>query len=193
MILFSSVKAQEKQDSLKVRTNPIVFGDINFGYAEGDIKGLTTGLSLNYQTQNHLFTFRSLQRYKVEKTEFIFIFPITIESSVFTEYSLLYGKRFIEDDFSYYFSGGISFNDFRRKNKDNKVIDKNNFIGFPLEIGFSWFKSKKEKYRVLYGLIPVGKPTSFGRSFGLKLYTNIAKNSYLGLGLTFGLGWHKKY
>ena len=187
------IYAQEKQDSIKVKTNPIVFGEINIGYSNGYIKGLTTGLSLNYQTKRNLVTFRSLQRYKIEKIEFFIIFPITVETSIFTENSLLYGKRYIKDDFSYHFSGGISYNDFRRKNKDNVVIDQHNFIGFPLEIGYRWFKPKKERFRVLYGLIPIGKPTSFGGSVGLKLYGNIAKNSYVGLSLSIGLGWHKKY
>jgi hypothetical protein len=57
----------------------------------------------------------------------------------------------------------------------------------------SFFKTKKERFRIFYGLIPVGEPTSFGRAFGFRLYANIAKNSYVGLGLTFGLGWHKIY
>ena len=57
----------------------------------------------------------------------------------------------------------------------------------------SFFKSKKERFRIFYGLIPVGEPISFGKSFGFKLSANIAKKSYIGLGLTFALGWHKIY
>jgi hypothetical protein len=62
----------------------------------------------------------------------------------------------------------------------------------PIELNFKWFKSKKKRYRI-YGIIPVGEPTSFGRNFGFKLVGNISKNSFVGLGIVYGFGIHKKY
>ena len=191
LVIISSIKAQENLDSLNTKPNPIIFGDFSLGYSNGFVKGFTVGGSVNYQKKNNLFTFRTLQVINIKKIDFFLIFPYNIESETMTEYSLLYGKRYIEEGFSYHFSGGISFATYDKNfENDNLAL---NYFGFPVEVGVSWFKNKKRRFRVLYGLIPVGKPTSFGRSIGFKLHANIAKRSYVGLGLTFGLGWHKIY
>lgn len=193
LIIFSlSIVAQEKKDSLKLKENPIVFADLGLGYTSGSLSGLTGVFSLNYQKNNHLFTFRHVEVVKYDNIDFFLIIPVNVESRSIREYSILYGKRYIEEGTSYHFSGGFSYNTYQQR-KNNDIIASESFVGFPLEFGMSWFKSKKERFRILYGLIPVGKPTSFGRSFGIKLYGNIAKRSYVGLGLTFGLGWHKVY
>lgn len=105
----------------------------------------------------------------------------------------MYGKRYIEDGFSYHFSGGISYNSLRDKDDNLNKNTTVNYVGFPLEVGLSWFKSRRQRFRILYGLIPVGKPTGFGRSFGIKMYANFTKRTYFGIGLNFGLGYHKKY
>jgi len=60
-------------------------------------------------------------------------------------------------------------------------------------VNVKWFKKEKKRFRAYYGLIPIGKPTSFGRSFGFKLYGNIGKLSYVGIGINYGFGWHKRY
>lgn len=189
---FLSIKAQEIQDSIIKKTNPIIFADLSLGYGNGSLRGLMGGVSFNYQTKSNLFTFRYLEIIRYDKIDLFFIIPINIESRSIREYSLLYGKRYIEDGNSYHFSGGFSYNTYQQK-KDNDIIASESFIGFPLEAGISWFKAKKERFRILYGLIPVGKPTSFGRSIGFKLYANIARRSYVGIGVTFSLGWHKVY
>jgi hypothetical protein len=188
---FSSTIAQEKQDSIKEKENPIVFGDFLLGFSNTGKSAVTTGFTVNYQLKNDLFTFRANQTTSIDRIDWFLFIPVSVVSNTTTEIAALYGKRYIEDGLSYHFSGGISYN----INKDvNGVIKTSNtFAGFPLEIGMSLFKSKKERFRVFYGLIPVGEPTSFGRSIGFKLYANIAKKSYVGLGLTFGLGWHKIY
>lgn len=191
LVIFSSIKAQENLDSLNTKPNPIIFGDFSLGYSKGFVKGFTVGGSVNYQKKNNLFTFRTLQVINIKKIDFFLIFPYNIESETMTEYSLLYGKRYIEEGFSYHFSGGISFATYDKNFENDKLAL--NYFGFPVEVGVSWFKNKKRRFRVLYGLIPVGKPTSFGRSIGFKLHANITKRSYVGLGLTFGLGWHKIY
>lgn len=193
LVSFSSLIAQEKQDSLKVKENPIIFGNISLSYADGYIRGGTASFSINYQKKKTLFTFQFLQNYKVEETKAGFIFRIPVQTRTFNEYSLLIGKRYIKNDFSFHFSGGISYNNTLRKNSETETTTLSNYIGFPLRIGYNFFHSKKERFRTFFDLIPLGKPTSFGKSFGLNLYANIAKKSYIGVGFTLGLGWHKIY
>jgi hypothetical protein len=188
---FLSTDGQEKRDSINLKENPIVFGDFLVGYSNTGKTAITVGGNINYQSKNNLYTFRTSQTTSIDKIEWFFFIPISVVSNTTTEYAALYGKRYIEDGISYHFSGGISYNINEDINGDIKT--RQTFAGFPLEIGISFFKPNKERFRVFYGLIPVGKPTSFGRSFGFKLYANIAKRSYVGLGLTFGLGWHKIY
>jgi hypothetical protein len=188
---FSFTIAQQNPDSINVKKNPIVFGDFLVGYSNTGKTSVTVGVNVNYQSKNNLYTFRTSQTTSIDKIDWFLFIPISVVSNTTTEYAALYGKRYIEDGMSYHFSGGISYNINEDVNGDIKK--RETFAGFPLEIGMSFFKTNKERFRVLYGLIPVGKPTSFGRSFGFKLYANIAKRSYVGLGLTFGLGWHKIY
>lgn len=191
LMIFSSIIAQEKQDSLKVKDNPIIFGDFLLGYSNTGKTALTVGLNINYQFKNNLFTFRTSETTSIDKIEWFFIVPISTVSNRTTEYAALYGKRYIEGGTAYHFSGGISYNINNDVNGNIKTRDT--YAGFPLEVGVSWFKPNKRRFRIFYGLIPVGEPTSFGRSFGIKFYANIAKRSYVGLGLSFGLGWHKVY
>lgn len=197
LLMFTSIKGQEKQDTLKIKQNPIFFVDFFLGYTNGYIKGLGVGGALQYQNKNNLYSFRALATLDEREVDYRIIVPISGISKTLEEYAFLYGKRFIEDGFSYHFSGGISYNVYQEKDRtfifDETLILKESYVGFPLEIGLNWFKNKKERFGIFYGLIPVGKPTGFGRSFGLKLYANIAKKSYVGLGLSFGLGWNKIY
>ena len=191
-MIFSSIKAQEKIDSLQQKENSIVFVNLNVSYLEGTSSKISAGLSINYQFKKNLFSFRFIQNHQVETArDFLFgLIPTDVVTNTLSEYSLLYGKRFIKDDFSYHISAGISYNDYTRD--DNGEITTTISTGFPLQIGVTWFNAKKEQYRI-FDLIPVGKPTGFGRSAGINLYANIGKKSYIGLGFSFGLGWHKKY
>ena len=185
---FSFIISQEKQDSLRVDTNHIFFTGINLGYVTGGLKGLNVSFDINYQLKNNLVTFK-FATIMDTKIGILLILPFVKVNSLTDQFSFSYGKRYVIAGFSYHFSGGISYN-----STNNRRIDKRyNYYGFPIEIGTNWFYSKKKRFRVLYGLIPLGKPTGFGRSLGFKLYANIAKKSYVGLGLNFGLGWHKKY
>ena len=191
LLFFSSIKAQNKQDSLKIKQNSIFFVEGSLGYTNGYIDGLTVGAHFNYQIKKNLFTFRFSQTINIEKLKFFIIIPVESKINTINEHSLLYGKRYVNDGFSYHFSGGISYNVYKSNTGNIDILDR--FFGFPLEVGVNWFNSKRERYRLLYGLIPVGKPTSFAKSVGVKLYANIARKSYVGIGMTFGLGWHKKY
>ena len=192
LMVFSSIIAQQKQDTIGKKSNPIIFGDFNIGYGNGSLRGLMASVSINYQSKKNLFSFRHLEIFRYDNIDLFFVIPINVESRSIREYSLLYGKKYIEKGTSYHFSGGFSYNIYQQI-KNNNIIARESFIGFPLEAGISWFKNKKRRFRLFYGLIPVGKPTSFGRSFGFKLQANIARRTYVGIGLTFGLGLHKVY
>jgi hypothetical protein len=100
---------------------------------------------------------------------------------------LLFGKRYLVDDSSYYFLAEFL--------TILQMIASSikHTITFSIEIGAHWFHSKKKRFHLLYGLIPFGKSIGLGRSFGLKLHANIARKSDVGMSCNFGLGWHKKY
>ncbi len=193
-----NIYSQEKKEG----DQPIIFGEIIFGGA-GRINGnsgILMGGELNYQYKNSLFSIRYIENSQLE-SDVLFLtpvtpFPILKEKHFNKETGLLYGKRWIYGGSSLSVSGGISLNTFTSnltdENNDN-YRSKENYLGFPFEVNFKWFKSEKKRYRILYGLIPVGNPTSFGDSFGFKLIGNISRNSFVGLGIVAGLGIHKDY
>lgn len=196
MILWSlATYSQEQQHT------PILFAEFLFG-AAGEINGdggFLLGAELNYQYKKHLFSIRYIEHIQLE-TDAVFLspvtpFPIIREKNNHKDIGLLYGKRWIYSGSSLSISAGVSLNRYTSRitdENDEQYKIKSHYIGLPLEINFKWFKSKKRKYRI-YGIIPVGKPTAFGRSFGFKLAGNISKNSFIGLSLVYGLGIHKAY
>jgi len=185
------------QDSLK-KTNPIIFGDIGFGIPVSGIDGIQFNSSLNYQYKKSLFTLRivAVQSFTVAAAELtpITFFPYFKDAGHLTEESILYGWRFAQDGHSYSISAGISDNDRVIVYYTNKIKHQleYRYAGLPFEMNVLWFKARKQKYH-LYYLIPVGKPTAFGHSFGFKLSGNISQHSYMSLGMVFGLGLHKEY
>lgn len=181
----------------QVKTNPIVFLDANVGYAGGSSSGFINGGSLNYQKNNDLFTIRTSQLIDSDLGYISPYLPLPIfeVKETITEYGLLYGKRYVYENSSFSFSAGIATIDRQLDSKDNSNQEfsrKPLSIGFPFEVNIKWFNSKKEKYRI-YGLVPVGKPTGFGNSFGFKILGDISKTSYIGIELSFGIGFHKSY
>lgn len=187
-LLIGNGYSQQQNDSISKSSNLILFAEANFGYSYFSKNAFHGGLSLNFQKGNKLFTFRFLQNDHIEKIEWFWIFPISEQRERYNEYSLLYGKRYIKDGSAFHFSGGVSYNTLEKV--DGNVVSKTSFFGFPIGVGIHWFPSEKERFR-LFGLIPVGKPTRFARSSGIKLNANIAKTSYVGVALTLGLGFHK--
>ena len=177
------------------KTNPIIYIENLIGYANGSSKGITGGAEINYQRKNNLFTYRYLEVTDYRKEADFYFIPIYIDVEIIKEHALLYGKRIIEGNTSYSYSAGISYVDREFLvdfTNNNYKYDTTQSIGFPFELNIKWFNSKKERYRI-YELIPVGKPTSFANSIGFKLYGDISKTSFFGIGLTVGLGWHKNY
>lgn len=177
------------------KTNPIVYAEMIIGYSNGSSKGVTSGGTLNYQRKNNLFSYRYLELSENRKEGSFFFIPVLVEVEILREQAIMYGRRFVDENTSYSFSAGIAYVDREFLIDDtNGVLKYNNTqsIGFPFELNIKWFNSKKERYRI-YELIPVGKPTSFANSIGFKFYGNVSKTSFVGLGITFGLGWHKNY
>jgi hypothetical protein len=195
LLIFNLLNAygQTEKDSIVKKNNPIIYADAFLGLSRSSIEGFGGGLSLSFQNKNDLFTVKFASFIEIREVDLFIIFPVSSSSIVNDEFSLMYGKRYVEDGFAYHFSGGISYNSLRDKDDNLNRDITVNYIGVPIEVGVSWFKSKKDRFRVFYGLIPVGKPTAFGRSFGVKMYANFTKRTCFGIGLSFGLGYHKKY
>lgn len=174
-----AVFSQQKSDTIKVKkTNPIIFGELFIGFTKGEIGYISSGLELNYQVKRRLFTFRYgyYEKYKRK----LFGVPLLLKERAVDEYAFLYGWRGVKKIGSLSLSVGASCN-------------SSNRIGIPFEFNLKFFKNKKKPYRLLFGLLPVGKETAFGKSLGLKIYGNIEKSSYIGIAIAYGLGWHKKY
>lgn len=190
LVLKSNSYSQEKE-----KTNPIFFAEMMFGYSVGGSQGFTGVGTLNYQKQSNLFTYRYLELSKFRRDGSVLFIPIYTEIEYIREQALMYGKRIINKNVSYSYSAGLAYidRDFL-VDETNGILkyDNDTYIGLPFEFNIKWFKSKKERYRI-YELIPVGKAISFGNSIGFKLYGDISKTSFIGLGLTIGLGWHKIY
>lgn len=189
------------QDSIAIRkSNPILFSEGYLGYAGGSSNGFALGAGLNYQFyKKDLLTLRvtallgNRMRYAAAE---VAPFPDFVRQEVLEEYALLYGKRYIFDNFSLSFSGGISLTNrrFYEETTEFYQLNSDRMVGFPFEVNIKWFKSEKDRFRAYYGLIPIGKrKVSFGRSIGFKLIGNVSKTNYTGIGITYGFGFHKKY
>ena len=169
-------------------SNPILYFEIPVGIAKQEGRSLLLGAELNYQVQKNLFSIRYLGLFEF-KSFFLFI-PLNVKTT--NEYALLFGKRYINQGEAFSFSGGISILN-EQGNIGDLQYNTGNYFGFPVEVNYTFFNNEKERYRIIYGLIPIGKPTAFGRSIGFKLVGNISKSSFIGFGLNLGFGWHKKY
>ena len=175
--------------------NPILFFDEFLGYAGGNAGGLALGVSVNYQVKRNFFTMRYLGTVKfgVEVINPLVPLPFVNVKNYMGEVAVLYGLRMIEDGHASSFSLGASFNQYGQNyDKFGENEKYEDYFGVPFEANFKWFKKEKQRFRI-YGLIPVGPPTGFGGSIGFKLFGNISRQSYAGLGLTYGLGFHKAY
>jgi len=169
------------------KSNPVGFIDAFITMQDNFL----LGYSLNYQYKNSLFTYR--YSYQNEnRLYYLYFIPLFKKINQTEEFSLMYGYRKTFDIYSLSFSIGGSYNVYKDFSQpDNKVLTQTDF-GFPLQVSIKFFKKKKKRYRI-YGLFPVGKPVSFGRSIGLRLLANISDHNYFGVALTYGFGWHKQY
>ena len=153
ILLSLSIHAQVdsiniKEIEEKSNKTPIIFGELIFGGARNIDRngGFLLGTEVNYQHKKSLFSFRYLEilelEYDVILLSPITPFPIITEKSNHKEFSILYGRRWIDEGSSISFSGGISTSHFERNlldsEGDNYTIHEN-FIGFPFELNFHKF------------------------------------------------------
>lgn len=203
-LLFAQETENDSVNSVK--PNPIIFGEMTLGLGAGKNFGGFLGGNINYQHKQHLFTFRynsfgAIEYSKVRSgiISHLALFPNYVNTEQINEYSLLYGNRYIDGNFSFSWSVGLGFVNSKNKNYIEELNQYGNWnrssnIGIPIEFNVKWFKSEKKRFRAYYGIIPVGKKkVAFGRSFGFKLVGNVSKNSYFGLGISYGFGTHKDY
>ena len=197
IVVFSHAQSDTlkttSNNSIKIqKPNPILFVEGSVGRS----RGWAVGGSINYQLDHHFFTFRYnyLIKLNTERNPiFLSIFPIVKTAREENELGILYGYRFINDEYSVSFSLGVSYNFVDYYDRDTEIqIDRQRYAGLPFEINIKGFNAIKKRYRI-YGLIPVTKPTAFANSLGLKLIGNISKRSYIGLGISYGFGYHKVY
>jgi len=196
---FMGYTQEVVKDSVQVNKNPIIYADANVSYVGSSISGAYHfGFALNYQRKKNLYTV-FVNHNQGMKSKFLTLaltgIPIFYRKFYSDEYGAMYGRRWNPKlGKSYSVSAGLSFTDLVKN--DNFLVDRKEefkYVGVPIQLSIRWFKKEKKRFRVLYGAIPVGKPTSIGRSFGFKIIGNISKNSYIGAGITIGLGIHQKY
>jgi hypothetical protein len=190
---YKTVHAQDKE-----KAPPILFAEGYFGSSTGRAPGLTAGAALNYQLHHHFLTARYLAntdlRLGVVAVGMVG-FPTIRERGNLEEFSFMYGRRWVEQGHSFSLSMGLSYNTYTTKHLDpaNQRFKTESFYwGVPFEANVKWFKRSRERYRV-YGILPVGPPTGFGHSFGIKAFGNVSGRTFFGLGLVSGLGFHKRY
>lgn len=180
------------------KPNPIIFADGQAGFLIGGGSGFMLSTSVNYQTKGNLYSAR-YANFTVGNLAIVHpLIPIPYfnEESATDELGFLYGKRFIYNRSAFSFGAGVGVqftkNYFLDAN-NTRFYTKSSQIGLPFQLGIHWFKAQKRRFRVFYGIIPVTKKTSFGRSYGFTLTGTAAKQSYFGLGFNLGLGYHKQY
>lgn len=175
LLISAEARGQETNAS-----NPIIFGSGTIGYAIGNPKRFTAGLDLNYQTHKNLLTGRVIA---AGGLDFVSYNGSNVLSGIeITEYGLLYGRRYIEGAKAYSFSGGVSYNiiEIEKFHPDDLRLGRSGYFGFPFEGNISFIKEKKRKI-------------AFNVAVNFKLYGNISRRSFAGLGIGFGLGAFKNY
>lgn len=176
LLVFTVTSAQVVNPS-----KPIVFGEIFTGITLGNSTGFALGTEVNLQSQASLFSARYMSMFNRRQSASSQN-SASSEPTTSDEISALYGYRRIIDGHSWSLSAGISYVNF--KSSYSLLNDSGNsglnqqYLGFPIELNIKWFKHKSSGQRL------------FGTSFGLKFFGLIAKNSYAGLGIGFGIGSH---
>jgi hypothetical protein len=178
------------------KENPIAFFDITIGGAIGQLDGFMINTSVNYQTKHHLFTLRG--NYLIEvQAGFVSVFvPIPIPERTIAAYEIggLYGFRKEMNSFSYHIAAGVSFNHIKESLENDALVFRENLFGVPYEVGFKLYKRKRRPlYLASFIPVEIGPPTALSRSIGLKIIGNFSKRSYIGLGISWGFGFHKAY
>ena|SRR5690554_1407136 len=147
---------EESKDSI-VKPNPIIFGEGYFGILGGEFEGgFSVGGTLNWQFhQKDLLTLRA-SYFGGFKLDYVMVspmtpFPIIRDREKIREYGVLYGKRYVFKGGSFSFSGGIAYydRDYYKKHTNGYTFEKENYFGFPFELNYKIFKSKKKTVQSL--------------------------------------------
>lgn len=188
LLFFNSTQGQQTDDTeLKEKSNPIIYAEVFGGFAVVQNIGLACGAELNYQTGKNLFSFRYTNAVGYMQKEEHYIAPAFDKQEDINEAALLYGRRWLKENHSYSISAGINYNSFEALNRDfegNRHSNYTYFWGVPFEASYKRFYSKKRSNLIFNTIIP---------SVGIKLFGSIAKYSFVGVGLTLGLGLPKDY
>ncbi len=167
------------QDSLKLKTNPIIFADFEFTPLVVGQNNLQLNGSLNCQVKRSLFTLRFLGLGNYDEVINTQYTP-EIKNTLY-EVGLLYGLRFIHEYHSLSFSAGLSSNHWIHNVIYQGQYQQTDswYAGLPFEADYIWFKTKTRK----------NKPTGYGGSIGLKLSGTVSEHSFVSFGVVFGFGF----
>lgn len=184
-VVSNSMFAQQTDDKIpSEKKNPIIFAEAFGGPSAMEHAGFAGGFELNYQYKKSLFSVRYIHATGYKKRDSVFSF-YNVEDN--DEFTLLYGKRWSTVNRSFSVSTGISHNNLILTKRDedfNRHLSYDTFYGVPFEASFKWFYPKKRSHLIYNTLIP---------SIGMKLFGNISKRSYVGIGFSFGFGLSKEY
>lgn len=185
-LFLGKIYAQEKKGNIPIIHVEMGLGIFKYGPENGSV---SFSAAINYQKNKNLFSFR--KRF-LANSPLVGDYndPILVYET--DDFALLYGRRIIQGGVSYSFLGGLSWIYSKEEKIAERGYDNISYKGLSLEFNVKKFKAKKRRSRFL-GVFPYGNPNSFSLSSGLKLFGNISKKSYIGIGLNFGMGYYKHY
>lgn len=178
LLIFFYTHHLQAQKENAIKEHPIIFLEGFVGISVISEAGVAGGFEVNYQRKSNLFSFRITEIAGYKKDSLAYLFPSYTRAKYDNEYALLYGKRWLQNTHSFSLSGGVSYNRF--------ILDEmsfsTNYVGLPLEANIIWYYSKRKK-AFRYCFVP---------KVGVKLFGSISKNSFIGIGVSLGFGYHIK-
>ncbi|WP_431243133.1 hypothetical protein ACQ9BO_26725 [Flavobacterium sp. P21] len=191
VLVFSNFVLGQETSNLEKeeKTNPIIFFEGFGGPSVVKNLGVSGGVGLNYQLGESLFTFRYINSagYRRKNDGAVIIAPSVYKSEDNVELALMYGRRWVKEHHSYSISAGISRNNLELESRDLdgiRTVSTIGFYGFPFEANYKRFYSKKRSNLIYNVLIP---------SVGFKLFGDIGKYTFVGVGVSVGFGLCKHY
>lgn len=197
-ILFGNSAISQEVD-LTPKPNQLFYLEIFAGASFCSITGFTFGAAANYQSNENIYTFRSVIVSEKKGSDFKKDISSTVAENYYKfrdilEFSLLYGKVYTFDHSSLSASLGISiygFDEYLAQTGYGRIaagskvdINSKTEFGIPFEINFNFLSMKSISDHK-------GQKRNFFGEFGFKFYGNISKYNYMALGLTLGAGSYK--
>lgn len=191
MLFLSNAIFGQQPENLEIekRSNPIIYFEGFGGLSVVKNLGVSGGVGLNYQLEKSLFTFRYINSagYRRKNDGPVIIAPSVYKSEDNVELALMYGRRWVKEHHSYSISAGISRNNLELESRDLdgiRTVSTTGFYGFPFEANYKRFYSKKRSNLIYNVLIP---------SVGIKLFGDIGRYNFVGVGVSVGFGLCKHY